>query len=403
MQILPEESAATPRNLPQIAQLTSVCTVTEIDQVLAALREALEEPQRRLEGWDREAAGLLARIPAADRRTLAEIHTALNRIELERFLLAGSVTALHRSCTEYRDMLAERALTCVLDEMASEGAPPPPFSFALLSMGSDGRKEQTLITDQDYLLVYTDGGGEEVDRWFANFGAHLVDCLEEAGFKRCTGGIMTSNPTWRGSLPQWRRRLFAIVRYEVEDLAKNMMDLIVLSDARFVSGDRRLGEQLIELIRDMEKEHFQVLWGMARAATEMRLALGFMRRLWTEPGGEHKGEFNIKLLAWAPLVMNVRILAISQGLAATSTMERIRMLEQEGSLSAGVTQGLLEAYEVLTRHRILLQIKVIKGIQKDSYHLDPLLLTQEERERIRQAIIRIEDLQKSIHTTFNIM
>jgi signal-transduction protein with cAMP-binding, CBS, and nucleotidyltransferase domain len=153
----------------------------------------------------------------------------------------------------------------------------------------------------------------------------------------------------------------------------------------------------------MEKEQIRVLWGMARAATEMKLALGFMRRLWTEPSGEHKGEFNIKLLAWAPLVMNVRILAISQGLAATSTVDRIRMLEQEGSFSPAVAEGLLDAYEILTRHRILLQIKAIKGIQKDSYYLDPLMLEHEERERIRQAVLRIEDLQKSIHTTFNIM
>ena len=174
------------------------------------------------------------------------------------------------------------------------------------------------------------------DSWFEEFGTRLVDRLEAAGFKRCTGDIMTSNPTWRGSYSQWRKRLFAIVRYEVEDFAKNMMDLIVLSDARYVAGDQPLGERFIELVRDMEKEYFQVLWGMARAATEMKLALGFMNRLWTERSGEHKGEFNLKLLAWAPLVMNVRILAISQGMAATSTVDRIRLLEQEGSFSPAV-------------------------------------------------------------------
>jgi signal-transduction protein with cAMP-binding, CBS, and nucleotidyltransferase domain len=182
-----------------------------------------------------------------------------------------------------------------------------------------------------------------------------------------------------------------------------MMDLIVLSDARFVTGDRIIGEQLIELIRDMEKEHFQVLWSMARAATEMKLALGFMRKLWTEPSGEHKGEFNIKLLAWAPLVMNIRILAMSQGIPATNTVQRITHLEQEGSFSKEVADGLRDAYEILTRYRILLQIKQIKGIQKDSYYLDPLLLNSEERERLRQAVILVEDLQKLIRTNFNIV
>ena len=145
------------------------------------------------------------------------------------------------------------------------------------------------------------------------------------------------------------------------------------------------------------------MWGMARAATEMKLALGFMRKLWVEPAGEHKGEFNIKLLAWAPLVMNVRILAISLGLQATNTIERINFLEQEGSLSDEMAQGLREAYYLLTKQRILLQIKQINGQQKDSYYLDPLLLSHADREDIRQAAIRIEELQKLIHTNFNIV
>lgn len=389
--------------LPALTQISRVCTAGEIELVLERLRTELTSEQQRFNDWDDQAARLHGLIASADLQALRVIHDELNRIELERFILAGSVANLHRSCTHYRDLLAERALQLVTAEMEHAGNGAPPLSYALISMGSDGREEQTLITDQDYLIVYGDGGGEAADAWFEQFGTRLVDCLETAGFKRCTGDIMTSNPTWRGSFSQWRKRLFAIVRYEVEDFAKNMMDLIVLSDARHVGGDRHLGERFIELVRDMEKEHFQVLWGMARAATEMKLALGFMRRLWTEPSGEHKGEFNVKLLAWAPLVMNVRILAISQGLAATSTVNRIKLLEQEGSFSPAVAQGLLDAYEILTRYRILLQIKVIKGIQKDSYHLDPLLLDHDERERIRQAVLRIEDLQKAIHTTFNIM
>ncbi len=399
----PQNPLAALDSLPALTQITRVCTAEEIGLVLERLRESLSSEQRRFADWDIQADQQRSLIATAEAAALRDIHEELNRIELERFILAGSVAHLHQSCTHYRDLLAERALQIVVDEMQDAGKSVPPVSFALISMGSDGRKEQTLITDQDYLIVYEDNGGEQADSWFEEFGNRLVDCLEAAGFKRCTGDIMTSNPTWRGSYSQWRKRLFAIVRYEVEDFAKNMMDLIVLSDARHVGGNQLLGERFIELVRDMEKEHFRVLWGMARAATEMKLALGFMRRLWTEPSGDHKGEFNIKLLAWAPLVMNVRILAISQGLAATSTVERIRMLEQEGSFSPAVAKGLLDAYEVLTRYRILLQIKAIKGIQKDSYYLDPLMLEHEERERIRQAVLRIEDLQKSIHTTFNIM
>ena len=342
-------------------------------------------------------------VAATEYHLLKEIHDALNALEMERFLKTLSVPALHKNCTEYRDILAGRALELVAQEMESSGKGAPPLSFALISMGSDGREEQTLITDQDYLIVYADGGGEAADDYFREFSELLVERLAEVGFKKCTGDIMPSNPTWRGSLSQWKKRLLAIVRYEFADYAKNLMDLIVLSDARYVAGDRELASSLIKTIRNLQQDYFQVLWGMAKAATEMKLALGFLKRLWTEGSGEHKGEFNLKLLAWAPLVMNVRILAINQAVPATSTLQRIELLEKEKSFSATMAGGLKDAYHILTRHRILLQIKVIKGIEKDSYHLNPYQLPTVERERIRHALLRIEELQKTIHVNFSIM
>jgi signal-transduction protein with cAMP-binding, CBS, and nucleotidyltransferase domain len=294
-------------------------------------------------------------------------------------------------------VLAGRAVELVIEELS-----PPPVPFALISMGSDGRCEQTLITDQDYLVVYQDAD-QAADAYFARFSETLVERLEAIGFKKCTGGIMPSFEKWRGSLTQWQRRLLSVVRYECEDYGKNLMDLIVLSDARYVAGDRETAEELISHIRSLEMDYFQALWGMAKAATEMKLALGFLKRFWTEGSGEHKGEFNLKLLAWAPLVMNIRILAVNQGIPATATVQRIELLKGEGSLSANMAAGLAEAYRILTKHRILLQVKVIKGIQNDAYHLNPHSLPKDERERIRRALLLVEELQKIIHTNFSIM
>ena len=390
-------------SFPDLRQITRFCTSREIDAFLTLVSTSLHSDRDRMIGWGNTLKVLDRMVDSAQHPDLKRIHDDLNQIELERFLLTYSVSALHQSCTHYRDVLARRALVQVAAEMEAAGHALPVIPFSLISMGSDGREEQTLITDQDYLIVYGDGGGEEADNYFIKFSEILVDRLEEAGFKRCTGDIMPTNPTWRGSLSQWRRRLLAIVRYESEDYGKNIMDLIVLSDARYVAGDKSLAHELISMMRAMWLDYSRVLWGMAKAATEMKLALGFMKRLWTESSGEHKGEFNLKLLAWAPLVMNVRILAINQALPATNTVERITLLEQEGSFSASMASDLRGAYHILTKHRILLQIKVIKGIQKDSYHLNPYQLPPEEREQIRHAIIRIEELQKIIHTNFSIV
>ena len=131
---------------------------------------------------------------------------------MEEFLKVLSVITLHHNCTEYRDLLAERAVKLVEDELRESGRGTPPVPYALLSTGSDGRDEQTLITDQDHLIVYGDEGGDDADVWFTDFSLLLVDRLEEIGFAKCTGDMMPSNPTWRGSYQQWRRRLTSIVR-----------------------------------------------------------------------------------------------------------------------------------------------------------------------------------------------
>jgi signal-transduction protein with cAMP-binding, CBS, and nucleotidyltransferase domain len=333
---------------------------------------------------------------------LRRVEASLADLEAQRFLAYRSVPALHRGCTEYRDRLAARTLTLVEDEVAGLGLGRPPVAYALISMGSDGREEQTLITDQDYLIVYADGDAA-VDDYFRRFSELLVERLAAVGFKKCTGDIMPSNPTWRGSVSQWRQRLHSIVRYEFDEYAKNLMDLIVLSDARYVAGDRNIAQHQIESIHDFEQSYFQVLWGMAKAATEMKVGLKMFGRIWTDPKGEHKGLFNVKLLGWAPLVMNVRILAVNLALPATSTLRRLALLQQQGSLSPATVADLTEAYHVLTRYRILLQIRCIKGEQPDSYHLDPAQLTAEERDELRRALVSIEELQKVIRTNFTIL
>ena len=398
----PEASVLIPE-VPDLSEITRYCQAEDIEPFLQMVSVSLKHDYTRIAEWHYSKNKLISSIKETKDGQLKVIHERLNQIELEQFLLVPSVTDLHASCTHFRDLLSHRVLETVIEDMAVAGLLKPAIPFALISLGSDGREEQTLITDQDNLVVYGDGGGDAADAYFEEFSIRLVDKLEEAGFKRCSGDIMPTNKTWRGSFSQWRKRLFSIVRYEVEDIGKNTMDLIVMSDARFVAGDQKLASELIDMIRTMERDYFQVLWGMAKAATEMRLALGFMKRLWTEGSGIHKGEFNVKLLAWAPLVMNVRILAINQSIPATSTLERISLLESEGSFSPSFARDLVNAYHILTRQRILIQIKALKGIQSDSYYLNPYQLTTVEREQIRHSLIKIEELQKIIHANFHIV
>lgn len=376
----------------------------DAEALLEELRQRLDAENVALSTVQATHRQLLQRVAvSADYQELAGIHRQLNELEITRFEAVPSVPALHYACTRYRNLLAARTMALVEAEMIASGAGPAPVPYALLSMGSDGRYEQTLITDQDYLLVYADGGAAAADSYFASFSAQLVDRLAAVGFKKCSGEIMPSNPTWRGSLRQWKHRILAIVCYEYDEYAKNLMDLIVLSDARFVAGERPLAEALIVVIRDFERSYFQVIYGMAKAATEMKVGLRWFGGLCTEKKGAHQGEMNIKLLGWAALVMNVRILAVNHNILETSTLQRINRLEEAHSFSAAFASGLRSAYLLLTRLRIQLQIRELRGLQEDSYYLQPQTLSPREQEELRQALRRIEELQRIIHTNFTIV
>lgn len=372
--------------------------------LLADLADVVARERGAILTMEKSRAEMLTRTAAAcSCAELQQIEQALTALETARFVASGSVPGLHLGCTEFRDRLADRTLQLVEGELADQGHGAPPVPYALVSMGSDGREEQTLVTDQDYLIVYAGEDDEHADQYFRLFSELLVERLSEVGFAKCTGDIMPSNPTWRGSLQQWKRRLMAIVRYEYEEYAKNLMDLIVLSDARFVAGDQKTAASLIEMIRDFEQSYFQVLWGMARQATEMKVGLTMFGHLWTDREGEHRGQFNVKLLGWAPLVMNIRILAVNSGLTATNTLKRIAMLEADRRLSRGNAAELEEAYHVLTRQRIQLQISYLRGETDNTYFLDPVRLSAEEQEELRRALASIRDLQKVISTNFSTM
>ena len=160
----------------------------EIRALLSGLQREAAEELEQVSAFSRREEKLLAAVPGAGYRGLLRIHEQLNALEMERFLQFSSVPALHESCTAYRDLLAGRAVELVLEEMQR----PAPLPFALISMGSDGREEQTLITDQDYLIVYGDGGSEDDDNYFRDFSQLLVERLAEIGFKKCRSEEHTS-------------------------------------------------------------------------------------------------------------------------------------------------------------------------------------------------------------------
>ncbi|WP_181349587.1 DUF294 nucleotidyltransferase-like domain-containing protein [Thalassobacillus sp. CUG 92003] len=127
-------------------------------------------------------------------------------------LLNDQVPALHilDVLTELYDRLSVRAVELAVASLKEAGEGDPPVSFAWYQMGSAGRGEQFLLTDQDHFLVYdhvSQAQSERAQDYFAKLGKRIMENLEQAGFTRCPGFMMASEEKWRGSLSTWQERL----------------------------------------------------------------------------------------------------------------------------------------------------------------------------------------------------
>lgn len=373
--------------------------LSEVTRIVAPLQERLASSRVELSELVTKAAA------AENTAELRLVNDQTVSAAITLFLSMNSVSMVQEVCTTVRGAIAERALKLARQELYFPGMYCK-LPLALLAVGSDGRREQSLFTDQDYLFLYGSGAGdsqsseEAMADYFGTLGSVFSTKMEEAGISRCSGGIMPVNEDWRGSLPQWRERLTSLLLFERNDWEKNILTLIALMDTRFICGDRDLGLGFGKMVRSLVRDTPQAIRNMARVVSSMRLSKGFRRRFIVEAEGKHKGEFNLKLLAWMPLVMCIRLLAVYVGIEETSTPERIKTLQSEGHLTDLMAKELIDAYHIVTGHRIIQQTKRLKRIIDDDCYINPYELPNQEREELKNVISSIDDLQNMLRSRF---
>ncbi|MBI2355068.1 MAG: nucleotidyltransferase [Deltaproteobacteria bacterium] len=376
------------------------------EEYLTGVTSVVEPLQERLDAARDELGELIAQTKAAkDTAELRIVNDRTVSAAQALFVSIHSVPMVQELCTAVRDAIAERALELSRRELYFSGTYCK-LPLSLLAVGSDGRREQLLFTDQDYLFLYGSGekgsprSEEQIADYFGMLGAVFMKKLEEAGIDRCSGGIMPVNDEWRGTMEQWRQRLNSMFRFERNDWQKSILNLIALMDARLISGDRELGLGFGTLVRSTTRDNTMAMRNMAQVVSAMRLSKGFLRRFIVEAEGPHMGDFNLKVFAWMPLVMCIRLLAVYFGVEETSTLKRINLLRREGFFSDRMAADLADAYHVITGHRVLQQIKRQKKIIDDDCYINPYELQNQEREELRKAIGSIEELQNMIRRRF---
>ena len=290
--------------------------------------------------------------------------------------------------SEINDTLIRRAIRLSLQELEGRGMRPP-VPFCWLALGSEGREEQLLRTDQDNAILYADPGDDDgvAERFYLELGRLVVDILVEAGFKACPGDIMASNPKWNQPLAEWKRYFSQWIR-EPENIA--VMHTNIFFDFRPVFGENALAAELKGHIFDSIQVDRGFLSFFALNATRNPPPLSFFRNMVVERSGEHRDAFDIKARAMMPLADAARVLVYDLGIDIYgSTAERWQRIGETHEHLARLASEAGMAYEILMRIRALEGLR--RGTSGRYVHIKEL--NKLERQTLRNTFSVVKDVQ----------
>jgi CBS domain-containing protein len=318
-----------------------------------------------------DAAGSIDRL-----RTLG-----IRMLDMVRFATsAGADTkSLVQLISQFNDAITLR-LIALMDTL--EGIRLPEGA-AYLALGSEGRGEQTLRTDQDSAVVYADDLPPEKLAEIERFSARIVDALEEIGVPRCPGNTMASNPQWRHSLSDWKRQLDQWITIPTPE---HMVNFGMFQDLRVLYGEESLGNQLHDHILTAVRHNAFFLPNMARHVVRFPPPLGMFSRIRVERRGENRGKVDIKKAGIFAITVGATLLALEAGIVGGSTWDKLDLIGKRGGISPSDLETIEESFTFLVQLRLQRQLRALSSGGKPSNHIDPLVMSDKEREKFRQAL-----------------
>ncbi|SJZ88423.1 CBS domain-containing protein [Trichlorobacter thiogenes] len=317
--------------------------------------------------------------------------------ELLQFVVkAGADTqSLISLISHFNDLMSLQVIT-LLDRL--EGVRLP-RSAAFLVMGSEGRGEQTLRTDQDNAIVYSDSVSTDELKQIKQFAGRVVDRLEFIGVPRCPGGIMASNRQWCHSISTWQR---IIARWIGTPTLKNMVKFGMFQDLRVIHGNLSLEKKLREHIIATSHNHTLFFSYMAHNIVQFSPPLGLFGRFKPEQKGEHKGSFDLKKAGIFALTQGVSLLALLHHTMGGTTWDKLGWLRQDSQISEDDLNSIEEAFSLLVRLRLMVQLDAVAAGKTPDNYCDPTLLSNREQDQLRTALKSVNLMLQILKDTFQL-
>jgi PAS domain S-box-containing protein len=298
-------------------------------------------------------------------RTFSELKNAHNKFVSGLIPIIESGTdskIIFHNLSFISDVLCQKIIERGISEF---GEPPVPFSF--ITLGSEGRQEQTLNTDQDNAIIYQDvepDKQDEVKKYFDILAEFVCTKLDEVGYEFCKGGIMAMNPTYCQSISVWKKYFSKWIN---TGTGKDLLDISVFFDFRVTYGEESFAVDLRNYINELTKKNPAYLMLLAQDNLRLKPQVNFWGNILLETAGAPPETVNIKE-AIMPIVNFARIYALNSKLSKVSTLERLYELKKIEVLNDSTYMNIIQSYEHLQLMRLKRQAGLIRnGLKPDNF------------------------------------
>lgn len=334
---------------------------------------------------------------AADIDALVELREEIAHLIDNMLAHGANPEQLTHIITLLNDHTVERVIELMIEQHGDPGVP-----FTWLVFGSEGRREQALLTDQDNGILFEADSSEDAERIrqrLLPLAAQINQALDRCGFALCNGNIMAGNPELCLSRQEWLKRFSAMIQSPTRD---NLMHSSIYFDLRAVwgpgEGCRQLQEALLQMIEG------NVLFQHLMAANALRHPppIGRFRDFIVASRGADKDTLDLKVEGLMPFVEGVRILALAHGISEGNTLERLRQLGARSVLRAQDAAAYAEAYNFIQMTRMQLHQRQERDGQPLSNRLDPHTLNELDRRILRESFRQAQRLQTSLSVRYQL-
>jgi len=288
------------------------------------------------------------------------------------------------------DATTERVVEFAIEEMGK-----PPVNFAFMALGSEGRREQTLVTDQDNAIIYEDVPYDkmaDINKYFLYLGQKINLWLDRIGYNYCAGEIMAGNPQWCQPVSKWKDYF---TNWITNESINGSLGISIFFDFRIVFGDPQFASQLKLHIDKTTYDRADFYKRLADDTLKYKMPVNIFKSATSDSPAVKSEVMDLKT-GIMPITDFARVYSLYHRISESNTIMRLEKIFQRGELERAEFDEIIHAYDFLMSVRFKRQISALLENEVPKNIISAQDLTEIERSTIRSIFSRITTFQSRL-------